>query len=108
MSEQRALEILADFANALEAAAVNVKHQIAELSEAKEKCSWDPSKINWENVEGSSGPYQRSEDVNNPDFKAMLKDLQGHNGKLNRDGYFYWVFEKRAIVGRKWLKKKSS
>lgn len=74
----------------------------------RKKCSWDPSKINWENVVGSSGPYERSEDVDNPDFKAMLRDLQGHKGKLNRDDYFYWAFENRAIVGRKRLKQKSS
>lgn len=108
MNEQRALEILVDFANALEAAAVNVKHQIAELTGAKEKSSWDPSKIKWEQAEGSSGPYERSEDVNNLDFKAMLRDLQGHKGKLYRDDYFYWAFENGATVGRKKLKQRSS
>ena len=108
MSDQKALEILEDFANALEAAAVNVKRQIAEFTGAKEKSSWDASKIKWENAEGSSGPYERSEDVNNLDFKAMLKDIQGHKGKLYRDGYFYWAFENGATVGRKKLKPKAN
>lgn len=62
---------------------------------------WSPSKIKWEEAQGSKGPYERSEDMNNPEFKAMLKDLQAHKGKLNRQGYFYWVFENGHTVGRK-------
>jgi len=34
-------------------------------------------------------------------FKAMLRDLANHNGKLMRDGYFYWVYKNGATVGRK-------
>jgi hypothetical protein len=102
MSEQRALEILSDFCDALEAAAVNVKRQIAELQGVAQKGStWNPEKIKWEQAQGSSGPYERSEDVNNPDFKAMLKDLQAHKGKMNREGLFFWVFENGYTVGRK-------
>jgi len=63
--------------------------------------SWNPSKIRWEQVEGAKGPYEKSEDVNSLDFKALLKDLQNHNGKLTRDGYFFWVFQYGTIVGRK-------
>ena len=62
---------------------------------------WDSTKINWEQTEGSSGPYERSEDVNNLDFKAMLKDIAAHQGKLTRDGYFYWIFKNGVTVGRK-------
>lgn len=101
MSEQKTLELLCDFVNALEAACVNVRRQIAELTGAKGESSWDPSKIKWEQAQGTSGAYERSEDVNNSEFKAMLKDLQAHKGKLNRDGYFYWVFENGYTVGRK-------
>jgi len=108
MSEEKTLDILEDFANTLEAAAVNMKRQIAELTGAKEKSSWDASKIKWQNTEGSSGPYERSEDVNSLDFNAMLKDIQRYKGKLNRDGYFYWAFENGVTVGRKKLKPKSS
>jgi hypothetical protein len=85
----------------LEAACVNVRRQIAELTGAKGESSWDPSKIKWEQAEGSSGLYERSEDVNNPDFKAMLKDLRAHKGKMNHEGLFYWVFENGYTVGRK-------
>ena len=100
MSEQKALEILLDFANALEAAVVNVKRQIAELSGAQ-SLSWNPEKIKWEQAQGSKGPFERSEDVNSADFKALLTDLVAHQGSLTRDGWFYWVFKNGATVGRK-------
>jgi len=67
----------------------------------KQAESWDPSKITWQQAEGSKGVYERSEDVNNPEFKAMLKDLQGHGGKMSRNGYFLWVFQNGTTVGRK-------
>jgi len=35
------------------------------------------------------------------EFKAMLKDLAAHGDKMNREGYFYWLFKNGATVGRK-------
>lgn len=67
----------------------------------KETLSWNPEKINWEKTQGDKGPYERSSDVNNPEFKAMLKDLAAHNGKLTKDEYFYWTFKDGTTVGRK-------
>jgi len=104
MSEtEKVLEILSDMANGLEALAINVKHQIEALTQPKPK--WDPSNIKWEQAEGSSGPYERSEDVNSIDFKEAIEDLAEHNGKLSRkeaDGtWFYWKFQKSPIIGRK-------
>ena len=69
------------------------------------KPKWDSSKMKWVEAEGSSGLYQRSEDVNSLDFKEALKELAEHGGKLSRkeaDGtWFYWKFEKSPIIGRK-------
>ena len=63
--------------------------------------SWNPDKIKWVEAEGTSGPYERSEDVNSIDFKELIKDLEVHNGKLSRNGFFYWKFAKSPIIGRK-------
>jgi len=63
--------------------------------------SWNPDKIEWVEAEGTRGPYERSEDVNNLEFKVMLKDLGEHGGKLTREGHFYWVFTSGSVVGRK-------
>ena len=52
-------------------------------------------------AEGQKGEFEKSEDVNNPEFKAMLKDLQSHGGKLTRNGMFYWVYKNGSTVGRK-------
>jgi hypothetical protein len=69
------------------------------------KSTWNPDRIKWTETEGSSGLYEKSEDVNSPDFKELLKDLSAHNGKLTRDGLFYWKFERGDAVGRKPSKK---
>jgi len=102
MSEDKYIEIfesLIDFSNAVETACVNLRLQI----EGKQKRApkWNPNKIKWQLAEGTKGPYDRSEDVNSLEFKAMLKDLASHNGKMQRNGYFYWTFKNGAVVGRK-------
>lgn len=62
---------------------------------------WTPDRIKWEPTQGTAGPYERSEDVNSIDFKTLLKDLATHQGKLSKDGYFYWTFRNGYTVGRK-------
>lgn len=64
-------------------------------------CSWNPERIQWKSAQGSHGYYERSEDVNNPDFKELVKDLTAHQGKLTHNGFFYWLFQSGLIVGRK-------
>lgn len=66
-----------------------------------EKWSWDPNKIKWEEARGPSGSYERSADINNPEFKALLRDLGEHQGKLTRCNVFYWVFQRGTTVGRR-------
>lgn len=65
------------------------------------RSTWSMEKILWKEETGPKGIYFRSEDVNNPEFKAMLRDLQSHKGKMYRDGFFYWVFQNGSTVGRK-------
>lgn len=96
MSEDLALEALTDFLNAVEAGIEAARQRIK-----TDKALWDPSKIQWTQANGPSGSYERSEDVNSLDFKALLKDLEAHNGKLTHADYFYWKFSKSAVIGRK-------
>ena len=67
----------------------------------KEAPSWSPLRIPWKIAEGERGPYERAEDPENPEFKALVKDLQDHKKGLTRDGLFYWLFTDGKIVGRK-------
>jgi len=63
--------------------------------------NWNPNAIRWEKAQGFKGEYERSEDLNSLDFKNLLKDLAAHQGKLSRNGMFYWVFQNGSVVGRK-------
>lgn len=82
--EDKASIALLEFINAVEAGIASACQRIKQA-----KIGWDPKQIKWEETQGSAGPYQRSEDANNPEFKLMLKDLQAHNGKLTKEGWFY-------------------
>lgn len=65
------------------------------------RSTWSMEKILWKEETGPKGIYFRSEDVNNLEFKSMLRDLQSHKGKMYRNGYFFWVFQNGTTVGRK-------
>jgi hypothetical protein len=97
-SEDTALKALLELLNALEAGVASARQIIRE-----DVSDWDPEKIKWQETAGPSGPFQKSDDVNNPEFKVMLKDLQAHKGKMTKNGWFYWVFKNGATVGRKRL-----
>lgn len=68
---------------------------------APARSTWNSEKILWKEQTGPKGIYFRSDDVNNPEFKTMFRDLQSHQGKMYRDGCFYWVFQNQKAVGRK-------
>lgn len=107
------LEDFCDLLDGLEASIVKMKMQIAKLmgvareekrethSQKTAKFSWNPDSIKWVKIQGLKGEYEKSEDVDNPQFKAMLQDLAKHKGKLIRDGFFYWTYKNGSTVGRK-------
>ncbi|MCW4046857.1 MAG: hypothetical protein NWE99_04765 [Candidatus Bathyarchaeota archaeon] len=102
MSTELAENMLLEFLNAIEAGIASAKQLYKEAKGINdEKPAWNPEKIKWEPTEGASGPYERSEDVNSLDFKALLKDLAAHQCKLSKNGYFYWTFRNGYTVGRK-------
>jgi len=98
--EDLALEALTDFLNGVEAGIESARQRIKEVK-IEEKPSWNPNQIMWTKAEGQKGEYERSEDINNLQFKAMLKDLAVHGGRMNYEGFFYWVFQNGTTVGRK-------
>jgi hypothetical protein len=98
------VEDFLDMLNGIEASITKMKQQISKLlgvAEEKPKVQWNPDKIKWEKAQGQKGEFEKSQDVNNLEFKAMLKDLAQHSGKLSREGYFYWVYKNGSTVGRK-------
>jgi hypothetical protein len=94
-----ALEALTDFLDAVEAGVAVARSRIKAGKVEPE--NWDPNSVKWINADGTSGPYERCEDFGNTHFKAMKTDLMMHNGKMTRDGFFYWLFTDGSTVGRK-------
>ena len=103
MNDERVLEILVDFANAIEAAAVSVKHKVSGIVGVKKEQAWDPAKIKWTDAQGSKGPYQKATEQEGNDFQALVEDLKQHDGKLRKGSYFFWLFDRAptTTVGRK-------
>jgi len=95
-----------DFANAIEAATISLRQNLKELGPPE----WNPEKVKWREAQGTHGPYQRYPGGDEKaevtlDYKNMLADLKNHDGRLTREGYFYWLFNDAATVGRKPKKK---
>ncbi len=63
--------------------------------------TWNPENITWEPAQGAKGPYERSDDVDNRNFRALVRELERFQGKLTRDGFFYWTFKNGTTIGRK-------
>jgi hypothetical protein len=63
--------------------------------------TYDMSKIKWEEKTGAKGPFQKTDDYNSLDYKALLRDLLSHNGKMRKHGYFLWIFQNGSTIGRK-------
>ena len=108
MSNDKATDALIAFLDAAEAGIAAAKQILKEKGVAiSPTIAWDPAKIKWTEEEGFKGKYERSEDVDNLEFKTMLKDLQQHKGRMTREAYFYWVFTNGSTVGRKQMKTKT-
>jgi hypothetical protein len=101
LSESLAEDMLLDYLNAVELGIAEAKQRYKEKKEFCEKYSWDMAKLSWEPAMGSAGPYERCEDDGGLEFKAMLKDIVAHSGKLSKEGYFFWAFSNGLTVGRK-------
>lgn len=61
----------------------------------------DMDKIRWEKAQGPQGVYEKSTDVQNPEYQKLLDDLTQHNGKLSLEHFFVWQFSDGKAIGRK-------
>ena len=80
-------------------------------TETKDITPYDPEKLEWNNAQGSKGPFQaypkRGEQPDkNADYTNLLADIKNHKGTLARAGHFYWLFENGTTIGRKQTKKR--
>jgi hypothetical protein len=103
-------DALETFADAVEAAAVQLKHNLGLETKKEQKPALDLSKINWRDMPGAEGkgPFQMAqEDANdqNPVFDALRKHLFENKGKTTIDGNFVWLFPDQKAIGMKSRKK---
>jgi len=62
---------------------------------------WNTTGIVWVEAQGTRGPYLRAEKQESSDYVKMISDLRNHNGKITRQGEFFWLFSDGETVGRK-------
>ncbi|MCW4040399.1 MAG: hypothetical protein NWE83_06575 [Candidatus Bathyarchaeota archaeon] len=62
---------------------------------------WNPDNIQWEPTKGPKGEYELAAHQDSIDFRLLTRDLNATHGKLERDQYFYWAFQRSAKIGRK-------
>jgi len=114
MSEEELLDALADFCSAVESAVVQLKKNLYDLAQKLNdaKPLWDAERVKWEKAQSERGEYEKASvegNKGNVDFENLVKDLKLRGGKLQRSGYFYWLFESSELptVGRKPVKRKA-
>ena len=100
------IEFLVKLRDAAQMMADAANEQLEKMEPPNVKNTWTPDKIKWVQADGTKGPYERypaegEKPENTADYKNMLADLKERNGKLTKDGYFFWIFTDNATVGRK-------
>jgi len=103
MSEQQKDAVLI-FMDGLEAIITEYRKNVGAKTQTAPQITvetFDPDKIAWQPRQGQKGPYELSEDFNNPEYKKMLALMQTAGGNLSKGGKFYWTFQNGSTVGRK-------
>jgi len=108
-------EDIIDVFNAVEASIVGFKQRRAKKhgvanEKTEEIPDYNPENIPWIQAEGPNGIYERfpaykQKPGMNKDYLNLLEDLKRHNGKLQRSGLFYWLWNDEETIGRKPAKK---
>lgn len=57
--------------------------------------------IKWIQTEGKNGLYDKAEPNDSLEYQDLLKEIKDHNGKMIKEGFFYWIFSDGLTIGRK-------
>ena len=57
--------------------------------------------IKWQGATGPHGAYEKTLDLENPQYQTLLAELTQHNGKMTLDGWFIWAMSQSGGIGRK-------
>jgi hypothetical protein len=67
----------------------------------KAEAKIDLNKIAWAPATGPKGAYEKTDDVNSPDYKKLRQELVNHKGVMRLDGFLIWIFENGVVARRK-------
>ena len=112
---ERIINLLLEYAGNIEESAKRFREALAGLVQEcliqdagkavnERVWGWNPDAVRWVEAAGPSGEYQLASAENNQDnrdFHEMLRDLEEHDGRLSREGWFYWRFQQKHAAGRK-------
>jgi len=108
MSSDKALEILVDLADALEAVALKVKHEVAQLQgleKLKSEENLDFSKLSWEEKKSEKGPFQQTSEKTNGNsvlWQQLKAKMKEHGGFWQNTGFKYWNdMRQETVVDRR-------
>lgn len=73
-----------------------------QLTPCSIKLPFNAERITWTAKVGNRGPFELSNNIENPDYLALLEFLKTHaDGALASEGFYYWVFTDGVTIGRK-------
>jgi len=75
-------------------------------SEIRDIQHYNTENLKWIRATGQKGvfecyPAYGQKAKPTADYTALLNDLKAHEGKLQRSGLFYWLFDDNETIGRK-------
>lgn len=102
-----ALAIL-DMGNGMESGIETFRQRMKQLKLAESGQSlplsytWNIENIRWTEQHGAKGPFDvaRPEDnVDGPDFKALMSNIQKNGGKMTKEGHFFSIMQDGVSIG---------
>lgn len=81
--------------------AIDGINRLMDVEEPEDRPQYDLEKISWTTEKGNKGEYEKATEQDSVDYRALLNDLEAHDGKLQRQGFFIWKFTQGNSIGRK-------
>jgi hypothetical protein len=59
----------------------------------------------WQQQKGKKGIFELRTDIDTNEYLTLRDEIWKENGKLAKDGFFYWIMQNEDGIGRKPLRK---
>jgi CRISPR/Cas system-associated endonuclease Cas1 len=98
--DDAATAALLEFLNATETEIASAERLIIQAKNISQEQTWNPHTIRRQQAQGEARPYEKSEDLENPDHRLLIENVNRHNGNITQHDYFV-LFTNGTTVGRK-------